>query len=98
MKKTLPQIFRDAAKLIDSNREAFCCHAIADVSGPPLEAARTGAEKVFHRLFKPRSEFDTGAYFSYARLGGGNAFENRERRVYALLLAAEIVRDMEDVP
>lgn len=98
MKNELQRVFLAAAKLIDSGREQFCCCALDEI-GPV--AFGDSPEEVFHRLFKPPGALSFGAYFGYVRPGGNpdlNHADSRERRVIALLLAAEIARCPEDLP
>ena len=95
MSKALPAIFRTAARLIDNGREKFCCYAVGRATDAETDEVASAAQNAFHRLFLPPGVPRHIAYFSDGRL---ETRRRRERRVIALLLAAEIARDPEDLP
>jgi hypothetical protein len=93
--KSLEEIYRDAAEVIDT---AYgykgACVAIANSSGRhstgyvcPACDAGAKARRILKIIFAPNSD---KAYWL-----GRPTEQNRERRVYCLLLAAEMWRDFE---
>jgi hypothetical protein len=93
--KALPALFRTAARLIDDGREKFCCYAVGRATDTETDEVASAAQNAFHRLFQPPGEPRHAAYFSTDYI---ETHRRRERRVYALLLAAEIAKDPEDLP
>jgi hypothetical protein len=91
--KALPAIFRTAARLIDNGGEKFCCYAVGRATDTETDEVASAAQDVFHRLFQPPSEPRHIAYFSI-----GHIDTRRGHRVIALLLAAEIAKNPEDLP
>lgn len=76
------EIYLKAAELVALEWERFACLAVDEASGC-VDGEYT---KAFERLFQPENAEPTNAWF-----GHDEVQENRDARVTALLLMAEIV-------
>lgn len=86
--KINPQVFRDAAELLMVGIEGYCCHAIEKVLGIyPSYAENEPHCEFLIELFKPEE------YGAHGWWGWPSENENREARIFALLLAADIAED-----
>lgn len=98
------KVFQRAALAIFMDGERYCCCALdyaakeLGVMTPDESAGGTVEEEILHELYRPRSKSRSSACFGFAYVGYELSFRNQERRIFALLLAAEIVRDPEDLP
>lgn len=82
-----PKIFRDAAILILENHSNYCCFAISRVLNLPSLYTGSRYHKYFVKYFKSKKEIKG----SPAGWFGIPSKKNRQTRVLALLLCADIL-------
>lgn len=101
-----PEVFVKAAeRCFDAKAGNYCCtslyaaaavlHGLTDEDRKDLEVVE---EVAFHRMFLPDGARKRAAYFGSTCPGEPSTAANTEHRVLSLLLAAEIIRNPEDVP
>jgi len=107
-RKPSRRVFLEAARSMAAGepRSKYCCcelynaaRRIGILTRDERNATECVEENAFHRLFRPATAIKYGPYFGvYFGRTPDEAEARRNRRVLALLLAAEIMRNPEDLP
>lgn len=100
-----PEIFEQAAELIDSGQELYACHAISE-AGFRLYYDNTPETQYFRDVLKPRNATEAGdairerfgddrqfTFWNCSQFYGDTTKQNQEARILGLLLCAELARE-----
>ena len=90
--KLNPQVFRDAAELIEIEQRLYACVAInysSDIKKPWISDVVTAYETYFAKWFKPEGKIQNESCYGW--FGKGSVEANKKKRVLALLLCADIL-------
>ncbi len=90
----MKDLFRHAAEIMLLDSVVFgCCSAIAKAATDADCPSWSAATAVHRKMFQPDSPYKDNGYWMSGSPQYGGATQDRDRRVYSLLLAAEAWRD-----